>query len=237
MQVLVIDEDQALGEFLRRSFEEIGWVADVTRTGENARDLLDQRNCDLVILDLNLPDMDGLEWLQQIRARNSSLLVIALTSRHEIADRVKALDLGADDYLPKPFAFAELAARSRALLRRTRRLADPVLRVADLELNRLERCASRAGKTIELTPKELSLLEYLMQNEGQCVTRAMIIENVWKTHSDSITNVVDVYVNYLRKKVDEGFGLKLIHTVRGSGYQLSPQGREHEDGLGRAVSQ
>ena len=226
MRVLVVDEDEALAEFLRRSFEEMHWAADVSRSGEQALQLLDQESYDVAVLDLNLPDIDGLELLQQIRSRNGLLLVIALTSRQEVADRVKALDLGADDYLPKPFAFAELAARSRALLRRARRPSDPVLRVADLELNRLERRASRAGKTIELTPKELSLLEYLMQNEGQCVTRTMIIENVWKTHTDSITNVVEVYVNYLRKKIDGGFGLKLIHTVRGAGYQLSPQTAE-----------
>jgi DNA-binding response OmpR family regulator len=227
MRVLIVDNDNALAEFLRRSFAEIRSTADLCRTGEKARELLDRDEYDIVILDLNLPDMDGLELLKQMRARNSSLPVIALTARREVADRVKALDLGVDDYLPKPFAFAELAARSRALLRRARRPAHPVLRVGDLELDRLGRRASRAGKPIDLSPKELSLLEYLMQNEGQCVTRSMILQNAWRMQSGDMTNVVDVYVNYLRKKIDEGFDPKLIHTVRGSGYELSLEGTEH----------
>jgi DNA-binding response OmpR family regulator len=232
MRVLVLDDDAALAEFLRRSFEEIHCAVDVGRAGTRAGGVLDHKGYDqgydVLILDLDTPDSDGMLLLQQIRAQNGSVPVIALTSRRQLAVRVKTLDLGADDYLAKPFAFAELAARARALLRRTRRPSDPVLRVGDLELNRLERRASRAGKSIDLTPKELSLLEYLMQNEGQCVTRTMIIENVWRMQSDTMTNVVDVYVNYLRKKIDEGLGPKLIHTVRGSGYQLSLE-RSSED--------
>ena len=226
MHVLVVDDDEPLAEFLRRSFMDMHHAADVCRTGRRALELLDQHNYDLVVMALDLPDTDGLDLLKQVRDMHSFLPVIALTARREVSDRVKALDLGADDYLPKPFAFAELAARARALLRRARRPSDPVLRVGDLELNRLERRASRAGKPIELTPRELSLLEYLMQNEGQCVSRTMIIENVWKAHSDNTTNVVDVYVNYLRRKIDGEVSPKLIHTVRGSGYQLSLDGVE-----------
>jgi DNA-binding response OmpR family regulator len=234
MQVLVVDADPALAQFLHRSFENVGCAADVSTRGEKARELVEERSYDVVILDLNLPDIDGLELLRQIRARNSALPVIALTSRREIADRVKALDLGADDYLLKPFSFAELAARVRALRRRAQRMGDPVLRVGDLELDRLERRASRAGRVIDLTLKELSLLEYLMLNEGQCVSREMIVANAWKMRSDGLTNVVDVYVNYLRKKIDDGFDAKLIHTVRGSGYQLRCEGpRAEHSGGGR----
>jgi DNA-binding response OmpR family regulator len=220
MRALIVDDDEALLKFLQRSFKATRWDADTAADGEKARELVDQNPYDLVILDLNLPKADGLEVLKHIRARSTTLPVIALTSRREVADRVKALDLGADDYLSKPFAFAELSARARALLRRLRQPGDQVLRVEDLELNRVQRRVTRAGKEIDLTPKELTLLEYLMQNEGQCVTRAMIIEDVWKMHFDTITNVVDVYVNYLRKKIDDGFEPKLIHTVRGSGYWL-----------------
>ena len=232
MHVLLVDDDEALAEFLRRSFAGIHHSAEVCRTGEQALELVHRGNFDLMIMALNLPDMDGLDLLRRIRAGNSTLPVIMLTVRREIADRVKALDLGADDYMPKPFSFAELAARSRAVLRRARPpAADPVLRVGDLELNRLERRASRAGRSIDLTPKELSLLEYLMQNEGQCVSRTMIMENVWKMHSETITNVVDVYVNYLRKKIDEGLTPKLIHTVRGSGYELRLGAKAEESGV------
>jgi DNA-binding response OmpR family regulator len=140
-----------------------------------------------------------------------------------VEDRVKGLDLGADDYLTKPFSFTELSARVRALLRRAALPAEVMLRVGDLELNRVERVVKRAGKAVELTPKEFSLLEYLMRNVGRCVTRAMIIEHVWNLSFDTMTNVVDVYINYLRKKVDQGFERKLIHTVRGVGYQIGDE--------------
>lgn len=220
MRLLIVEDDEALSQFLRKSLAASHYEADVAADGERARELVEQEEYDLVILDLNLPKADGLEVLRHIRARNTALPVVALTARREVEDRVKALDLGADDYLAKPFAFAELSARVRALLRRSQQPAGQVLRVEDLELNRVERRVSRSGTEIPLTPKEIALLEYLMQNEGRCVTRTMIIENVWKMHSDTITNVVDVYVNYLRKKIDEGFEPKLIHTVRGAGYRL-----------------
>lgn len=220
MRVLIVEDDAALSRLLRKSFQGPDCDPHVAADGDEAREMVDDHEYDIVILDLNLPKADGLEVLQHIRARNAMLPVLALTARRDVQDRVKALDLGADDYLPKPFALAELTARARALLRRTRQPAGELLRVGDLELNRMERVARRSGKQIDLTPKEIALLEYLMHNEGRCVTRTMIIENVWKMHSDAITNVVDVYVNYLRKKVDEGFEPKLIHTVRGSGYRL-----------------
>jgi len=227
MRVLIVEDDEALLHFLRKSFEAAHYEADIAADGEKGRDLVDQNQYGLVVLDLSLPKVDGLELLKHIRAQNSTLPVVALTARREVEERVKALDLGADDYLSKPFAFAELSARVRALLRRAHAPTNnEVLRVEDLELNRLERRVARAGKPIEMTPKEIALLEYLMQNEGRCVTRAMILENVWRMHSDTVTNVVDVYVNYLRKKVDEGFEPKLIQTVRGAGYRMGRRERE-----------
>jgi len=220
MRMLIVEDDEALSQFLRKSFEAALYETDVAADGNRAREMVEQNDYGVVILDLGLPTGDGLEILQQIRARNNTLPLMALTSRKEIEERVKTLDLGADDYVLKPFAFAELAARVRALLRRAHPPSGQVLRVEDLELNRVERRVTRAGKEIDLTPKEIALLEYLMQNEGRSVTRAMIIENVWKMHTDTVTNVIDVYINYLRKKIDEGHETKLIHTVRGSGYRI-----------------
>jgi two-component system, OmpR family, copper resistance phosphate regulon response regulator CusR len=225
MRMLIVEDDEALSNFLRKSFEAARYETDVAADGDRAREMVEQQDYGIVILDLGLPTGDGLEILQQIRARNNTLPVVALTARKEIEERVKTLDLGADDYVLKPFAFAELAARVRALLRRAHPPTGQVLRVEDLELNRVERRVTRAGKEIDLTPKEIALLEYLMQNEGRSVTRAMIIENVWKMHTDTVTNVIDVYINYLRKKIDEGHETKLIHTVRGSGYRIGLKGQ------------
>ena len=220
MRVLIVEDDAALRQYLQKSFQAMRCQTEVATDGEQAFEMAGQDIYDLVILDLNLPKRDGLEVLREIRLRNSAVPVLALTSRREIQDRVRTLDLGADDYLSKPFAFAELSARARALTRRSRQAAKQVLQVADLEVNRIERSATRAGKPIDLTPKEMALLEYLMEHEDTCVTRTMIMEDVWKMHSETVTNVVDVYVNYLRKKIDDGFEPKLIHTIRGAGYQI-----------------
>jgi len=225
MRMLIVEDDEALSNFLRKSFEAVRYETDVAADGDRAREMVQQNDYNVVILDLGLPKADGLEILQHIRARNSTLPVVALTARKEIEERVKTLDLGADDYVLKPFAFAELSARVRAVLRRAHPPSVQVLRVEDLELNRVERRVTRAGKEIDLTPKETALLEYLMQNEGRSVTRAMIIENVWKMHTEAVTNVIDVYINYLRKKIDEGYETKLIHTVRGSGYRIGLKGQ------------
>jgi DNA-binding response OmpR family regulator len=175
---------------------------------------------DLVILDLNLPDLDGLEILKAIRAKQAGPPVLILSGRSRSEERIKGLDYGADDYLIKPFSFGELSARVRALLRRRNQPLELTLRVGDLEMDRAERRVVRGGRRIELTPREFALLEYLMRNVGRCVTRAMIIERVWNFSFDTMTNVVDVYINYLRKKVDDGCEQKLIRTIRGVGYQL-----------------
>ncbi len=220
MRVLVVDDDKPVLSFLKKGLEAEQYAVDVAENGSEAAAMAEQSDYDLLILDLNLPGLDGLEVLRQVRSKKKSLPILILTSRRQVEERVKGLDLGADDYLPKPFALSELTARVRVLLRRAGRPLEETARIEDLELNRLERRVTRAGKLIELTPKEFSLLEYLMRNTGRCVTRAMIIEHVWNLSFDTMTNVVDVYINYLRKKVDEGFEPKLIHTIRGVGYQL-----------------
>jgi DNA-binding response OmpR family regulator len=228
MRVLIVEDDAPLRQYLQKSFQAMHCQTDVAADDDQASAMAGQDGYDLVILDLNLPERDGLEVLREIRLRNSAVPVLALSSRRDIQDRVRTLDLGADDYLSKPFALAELSARARALTRRSRHGGRQVLHVADLEVNRIERRATRAGKPIDLTPKEMALLEYLMEHEGTCVTRAMIMEDVWKMHSETVTNVVDVYVNYLRKKVDDGFEPRLIHTIRGAGYQI---GAATDDGV------
>ncbi len=181
---------------------------------------------DLLMLDINMPHLDGTNILRQLRMKKPSLPILVVTSNEKVEDRAKCLDSGADDLVGKPFSFTEVLARIRALLRRSQNPAKIVLTVADLKLDRVERRVERGGNSIELTAKEFSLLEYLMLNAGRRVTRAMIIEHVWDLSFDTSTNVVDVYINYLRRKIDDGFGQKLIHTVRGVGYELSA----HEEG-------
>jgi DNA-binding response OmpR family regulator len=202
MRILVAEDDVALASFVRKGLEAEHYAVDVSPDGEQARAMAGELDFDLVILDLNLPRL-------------------VLTGRNRVEDRVQCLDLGADDYLGKPFSFSELSARIRALMRRSHLPAESVLAVEDLKLDRVERRVERAGRRIELTSKEFCLLEYLMRNAGRRITRAMIIEHVWNLSFDTCTNVVDVYVNYLRRKVDDGYGRQLIHTIRGVGYELS----------------
>jgi len=220
MRVLVVEDDGPLATFVRKGLEAEHYAVDVASDGEQARSLALESAYDLIILDLNLPRLDGLEVLRAVRAKKPSLSVLVLTARSRIEDRVLSLDSGADDCLIKPFSFTELSARVRALLRRGPRTVETVLQVADLELDRVERKVKRAGKNIDLTSKEFALLEYLLRNAGRRVTRNMIIEHVWNLSFDTSTNIVDVYVNYLRRKVDDGFSPRLIHTVRGVGYEL-----------------
>ena len=220
MRILVVEDDKAVASFVKRGLESEQYAVDVAGDGEEALALFEAASFDLIILDLVLPKIDGLDVLKQIRNRRPSPPVLILSGRARVEDRVKGLDLGADDYLTKPFSFSELSARVRALLRRNPSSFDIVLRVEDLELDRAERVVKRAGRRIDLTPREFALLEYLMRNAGRSVTRAMIIEHVWNFSFDTMTNVVDVYINYLRKKVDQGFEHKLIHTVRNVGYEL-----------------
>jgi len=223
MRILIAEDDAALASFVRKGLEAESYAVDVFADGEQARASAEEFDYDLVVLDLNLPRLDGVAILRHLRTRKPSVPVLILTGRTRIEDRVQCLDLGADDYLIKPFSFSELSARIRALLRRSHLPAESVLAVDDLKLDRVERRVERAGRRIELTSKEYALLEYLMRNAGRRITRAMIIEHVWNLSFDTSTNVVDVYINYLRRKVDDGYSRRLIHTIRGVGYELSSQ--------------
>jgi two-component system, OmpR family, copper resistance phosphate regulon response regulator CusR len=224
MRILIVEDDVALASFVRKGLEAEHHAVDTAQDGEQGRSMAIGIEYDLVVLDLNSPGVDGLSVLRTIRQRKMNLLVMILTARNRIEDRVQCLDSGADDYLTKPFSFLELSARVRALLRRSHLPSASVLKVRDLNLDRVERKVERGGRHIELTTKEFALLEYMMRNAGRSLTRAMIIEHVWNLTFDSATNVVDVYINYLRRKVDDGFQTALIHTVRGVGYQLSAEG-------------
>ena len=224
MRILIIEDDAALASFIGKGLEAEHYAVDVTNSGDSGRGMALEFDYDLLILDLNLPGVDGVSILKTLRQRKPGIPVMILTARSAVEDRVQCLDCGADDYLVKPFSFLELAARVRALLRRSPAPSESVLSVRDLRLDRIERRVERSGQRIELTMKEFALLEYLMRNAGRRLTRAMIIEHVWNLTFDSTTNVVDVYINYLRRKVDDGYSPHLIHTVRGVGYQLSPEG-------------
>ncbi len=221
MRILIAEDDQALAKFVKQGLEGEQYVVNVSQDGEHARGAATEIEYDMVILDLNLPKVDGISVLRYLRSIKPSLPVLVLTQRARVEDRVQCLDTGADDYLGKPFSFSELSARIRALVRRSHLPSESVLTVADLKLDRVQRVVERAGRRIELTTKEFALLEYLMGNAGRRVTRSMIIEHVWNLTFDTTTNVVDVYINYLRRKVDDGHGTKLIRTVRGVGYELS----------------
>jgi DNA-binding response OmpR family regulator len=224
MRVLIVEDDAALGLFLQKGLKleghDVAWVGD----GETGLRHVEDHRPDLVVLDLSLPRKDGTEVLEAMRGRFNDTSVLVLTGRSQVEERVKCLNLGADDCLLKPFSFHELTARCRALLRRREQFADPVLRHSDVELNRMERKVTRNGRTIELTVKEFCLLEFLMQRRGRCCSRAELLREVWQMSPDAGTNVVDVYVNYLRKKlgvasVNEDAG-GVIETVRGEGYQM-----------------
>lgn len=207
MRILIAEDDEALAKFLRQGLESEHYTVDVLPDGEQARAAACQTDYDLVILDLNLPKLDGVSVLRQLRLQKPSLPVLVLTQRTRVEDRVLCLDTGADDYLPKPFSFGELSARIRALVRRSHLPSESVLTIGDLKLDRVERRVERAGRRIDLTAKEFCLLEYLMRNAGRKVTRSMIIEHVWNLTFDTTTNVVDVYINY-RDEVHS-----LVHAI------------------------
>jgi DNA-binding response OmpR family regulator len=221
MRILIVEDDVALSSFIRKGLEAEHHAVDVAHEGKQGRSMAVEFHYDLVVLDLNLPGIDGLSVLKNLRHRKANLPVIVLSARSHVEDRVECLDSGADDFLSKPFSFLEFSARVRALLRRGHLPSESVLTVRDLCLDRVERKVARGGRHIELTAKEFALLEYLMRNAGRRLTRAMIIEHVWNLNFDSATNVVDVYINYLRRKLDDGMSPSLIHTVRGVGYLMS----------------
>jgi DNA-binding response OmpR family regulator len=220
MRILIAEDDGPLAAFVAKAFKSEDHVTEVAASGDDALQRIQKETFDLLILDLNLPVISGSEVLQKVRSGNPDIPILILTATDEVAERVACLDAGADDYLTKPFSFSELSARIRAVFRRKNRPGLAFLKVADLELDYMQRTVHRADRIIELTPKEFGLLEYFMRNPGQHITRNMIIEHVWKLSPDTMTNVVDVYVNYLRKKIDEGAKVKLIRTVRGVGYEF-----------------
>jgi len=221
VQILVAEDDVALAQFLRKGLERQKYAVQVVHDGESVLRSLAEAHCDLLTLDLNLPNLDGMSVLKQLRPAKPRLPVLVLTGRATLEDRIQALDTGADDCLTKPFSFVEFSARVRALLRRNTGPASGVLQVGDLTLNREELRVERAGQRIDLTTKEFGVLEYLMLNARRPVTRAMIMENVWKGPHDPKTNLVDVYVKYVRDKVDHNFSPKLIRTVRNVGYVVA----------------
>jgi two-component system copper resistance phosphate regulon response regulator CusR len=220
MRILVVEDEPKVASFIRRALEEESYAVDVVGNGNEGLDLAQSGSYDLVILDLMLPGLPGIEVLKRMRAARLKMPVLILTARSQVDQRVHGLDAGADDYLTKPFSIDELLARVRALLRRGMGEPTGLLQVDDLVLNPASREVTRAGQRIELTSKEYALLEYLMRNTGRVLTRPMIAEHVWNLDFDTFTNVIDVYVNYLRNKIDRGRERKLIHTVRGSGYVL-----------------
>jgi DNA-binding response OmpR family regulator len=220
MRVLVIEDDRKVGSFIQTGLQQEGYAVDLLTDGADAGDQARTIDYDAVVLDLMLPGRSGFQVLRDIRARKASLPVLILTAKDALDDRVAGLDAGADDYMTKPFALAELSARLRALLRRGAP-RESVLRVADLEMDTIRRKVKRAGNAIDLKPKEYALLEILMRNADRPLTKALIIEHVWDIHYDSISNVVEVHINSLRNKVDRGFDPPLIHTIRGVGYVLT----------------
>ena len=220
-QVLIAEDDIPLAHFLQRSLQTEKYAVDVVHDGQAALEALGKTQYSLFILDLNLPKLDGMECLSHIRPTMPDLPILVLTGRSRLEDRIMALDGGADDCLIKPFSFHELAARVRALFRRTGKSSGGVVRVGDLLLDRTEFRVERAGRKIDLTAKEFALLEYLMMNARKTVNRAMIMENVWKSTYDAKTNLVDVYVKYVRDKIGAVGSAELIRTVRGVGYVLA----------------
>ena len=221
MRILLIEDESKVSDFVARGLSDERYAVDTARDGKSGLEFSTTYQYDLIILDLMLPKISGADVLRQIRRKNTTVPVLVLTARDSIQDKVGIFEAGADDYLTKPFAFAELLVRVKALLRRGPVNRASTIRVDDLELDRLSQQVKRAAKRVELTSKEYSLLEYLMSNAGRVLSRTMIIEHVWDQSFDGITNIVDVYVRHLRTKIDEGHERKLIRTVRGVGYSIS----------------
>jgi heavy metal response regulator len=224
MRLLVVEDEKKVARFIKQGLEEEGYAVDLAGDGEEGLGMALDGVHDLFILDIGLPRRNGLQVLEELRKRKIATPVLLLTVRATIEDKVLGLDAGADDYLTKPFAFQELVARVRALLRRRIESSPVLLQFSDLTLDLARRAVYRSGEKIELTAKEFALLEYFLRNPGRVLTRTQIIEHVWDYDFDSGTNLVDVYVNYLRKKVDSGREPRLIHTVRGVGYVLKEEG-------------
>ena len=218
MRILVVEDDKKVAGFIKKGLEEETYAIDVAYDGEDGLHFGSEGQYDLVILDIMLPKIDGLEILSQLRDQGRDTPILLLTAKDAVDDRVAGLNKGADDYLTKPFAFSELLARVRVLLRRGKAEVKTTLQISDLTLDLVSHNVNRGGDKIELTGKEYSLLEYFMRNQEKVLTRTMIAEHVWDYNFDTFTNVIDVYINHLRKKIDKGRESKLLHTLRGVGY-------------------
>jgi DNA-binding response OmpR family regulator len=221
MRLLIIEDEKKVADVIARGFRAERFAVDIAYDGKTGWELADGYHYDVVVLDLMLPELSGTEILRRIRRKSPEVAVLVLTARDATAEKVQHFEAGADDYLTKPFAFAELLVRVKALLRRGPVNRSSVLRVGDLELDRLSQQVKRSGKRVDLTSKEYSLLEYLLANVGRVLSRTMIIEHVWDQSFEGLTNIVDVYVRHLRSKVDDPYPRKLIHTIRGGGYCIS----------------
>jgi DNA-binding response OmpR family regulator len=223
MRILVVEDDRKVASFIRQGLAEEGHTVETAADGATALDVLAGEPYDLVILDVMLPKRDGFAVLKEARTSGVRAPVLMLTARDTVADKVAGLDAGADDYLAKPFAFEELIARVRALLRRAADRREPVLRLADLSLDPATRKVARGGRRIELTSREWALLEYFLRNPGRVLTRAMLVQRVWGLDFDPESNIVDVYVGYLRRKIDGPSERRLVHTIRGAGYMMTDE--------------
>ena len=232
MRLLVVEDEKRIADFLTRGLQGAGYAVDAAADGATSLHLIHSTDYDLVILDLMLPDMDGLQVLEKIRNKKAGPPVLILSARGQVDDRVKGLEGGADDYLTKPFAFVELLARVRALLRRGQPSPEK-LQVADLTVDCVRRKVTRSTEPIELAPKEFGILEYMMRNKGRPLSRTMIVEHVWDMDYDGLTNIVDVYIRHLRSKIDDRFPVKLIQTVRGIGYMIEAPEKPAETSAGR----
>jgi two-component system OmpR family response regulator len=222
VRVLVVEDEVKMARAIRRGMEQEGYAVDTALDGDEGLHMVTENDYDAVVLDVMLPGMDGLEVCRRLRARGRWAPVLMLTARDTVPDRIEGLDAGADDYLVKPFAFGELLARLRALVRRGAVERPAVLQVGDLALDPAAHSVSRAGQPVELSAREFALLEFLMRHPGEVVSRTAILEHVWDYNYDGLSNVVDVYVGYLRRKLEQPFGRALIRTVRGVGYALEP---------------
>jgi len=220
LKILVIEDDQKTASYLERGLTENGFVVDVTHDGESGLQFAKKSDYDLIILDVMLPKRDGWSVVSELRSLGKQSLILFLTAKDDVLDRIKGLDLGADAYLVKPFAFSELIAQMKTLFRRSPSIQAPVIKIADLEIDFMNHRAIRASKRLELTPKEFALLVFLAKHAGEILSRTIIADQVWNMHFDSDTNVVDVHIRRLRSKLDDPYTKKLIHTVRGMGYSL-----------------
>lgn len=223
MRVLLVEDEHRLASVIKKGLEEEGFAVDAAYDGEEGRFMAENEDYDLIILDVMLPKTDGIEVCKELRHKNIKTPILMLTARSTLEDKVAGLDSGADDYLTKPFAFLELRSRIQALLRRSRQEAVPVIKLSDLELDPIRHKVTRASRLVELTPKEFAVLEFLLRHKDEVITRTMITEHVWDYNFEGMSNVVDVFMAALRRKIDKAAAVKLIHTVHGVGYKASTE--------------